>query len=508
MMRRFALVLVLCVLGAAGRLAVGAERDTVVLESPGNPLVSFRFVFYVGSSQDPPGKEGLAALTAKMLSQGGTEEMSMREVMEFLYPMAARVSAQPDKEVTTFIGRAHRDHLEKFYSVFRDRLQKPRFDPEDFERNKDELLNFLQKSLRSSDDEELGKHSLEWVMYDGHPYQHPVEGTVQGVESITLDDVKAFYGARYTFDNLQIGLAGDFPEGFPERVGEDFKKALPKGDAGSRALPAEVEDFQLRRGEGLAVTIVDRPAADATAISLGFPIDVTRADDDFYPLLVASIYLGDHRSFNGVLMNELRGKRGLNYGDYSYVENFIQDGGSTFPVPNVPRRQQHFSIWIRPVAASNALFSLRGAIFYLRRLVEDGMSVEDFEAMREYVLSYSNLWVQNLDRRLGYQLDSSFYQTEFYIDEIDQRLEVMTVEDVNRVVKKYLDRWDFTVAIVAANAEELAEAIESNAKSPITYQTPQTEEEVLVEDELIEVFELPIESVRVVPVNEMFESVK
>ena len=273
------------------------------------------------------------------------------------------------------------------------------------------------------------------------------------------------------------------------------------------ALPDDFEDFELRRGKGLEVTIVDRPAADATAISLGFPIDVTRADDDFYPLLVAGIYLGDHRSFNGVLMNELRGKRGLNYGDYSYVENFIQDGGSTFPVPNVPRRQQHFSIWIRPVAAPNAQFALRGALFYLRRLVEDGMSVEDFEAMREYVLSYSNLWVQNLDRRLGYQLDSSFYQTEFYIDEIDKRLEAMKVEDVNRAVKKYLDRWDFTVAIVAANAEELASAIESNAKSPIAYQTPQTEEEVLAEDELIEVFELPIESVSIVPVADMFEKV-
>ncbi len=499
MVRGLAVLLVLCVFGFAARMAVGAERDTVVLKSPGNPLVSFRFVFHVGSSQDPPGKEGLAALTAKMLSQGGTEEMSMREVMEFLYPMAARVSAQTDKEVTTFIGRSHRDHLEAFYSVFRDRLQKPRFDPEDFERNKDEILNFLQKSLRSSDDEELGKHALEWVMYDGHPYRHPVEGTVQGVESIALDDVKAFYRARYTFDNLQIGLAGDLPEGFPERVREDFKKALPKGGAGAVTLP------EVARGQGLEVTIVDRPAADATAISLGFPIDVTRADDDFYPLLVAATYLGDHRSFNGVLMNELRGKRGLNYGDYAYVENFIQDGGSTFPVPNVPRRQQHFSIWIRPVAAPNALFALRGAIFYFRRLVEDGMSVEDFEAIREYVLSYSNLWVQNLDRRLGYQLDSSFYQTEFYIDEIDKRLEAMTVEDVNRVVKQYLDRWDFTVAIVAANAAELAEAIESNAKSPIAYQTPQTEEEVLAEDELIEVLELPIESVVVVPVDEMFE---
>jgi zinc protease len=125
--------------------------------------------------------------------------------------------------------------------------------------------------------------------------------------------------------------------------------------------------------------------------------------------------------------------------------------------------------------------------------------------MKEYVISYSKLWVQNLDRRLGYQLDSSFYQTEFFIDEIEKRLEAMSVDDVNRAVKKHLDRWDFTVAIVAANAAELAAAIESGAKSPITYQTPQTDEAALAEDELIEAFELPIESVSIVPVDELFE---
>jgi len=58
---------------------------------------------------------------------------------------------------------------------------------------------------------------------------------------------------------------------------------------------------------------------------------------------------------------------------------------------------------------------------------------------------------------------------------------------------------------VAANAEELAGAIESGAKSPITYQTPQTSKDVLAEDELIEAFELPIESVSIVPVDELFQ---
>ena len=482
-----------------GYLTVGTDRSTVVLDSPGNPFVVFRLVFHVGSSQDPSGKEGLAALTGLMLSQGGTENMSLTEVIEVLYPMASRVEVQADKEVTTFIGRTHRDHLEDFYAVLRDRIQQPRFDAADFERNKKALLNFVETSIRSADEEELGKHSLEWLLYDSHPYRHPVQGTAEGLRAITIEDVKTFYKERYTFSNLKIGLAGDFPDGFAERVRDDFGQLLPKGEVQTKPLP------EVPTRDKIDVLVVEKSTADSTAISLGFPLGITRADDDFYPLLLANIYLGDHRSFNGVLMNELRGKRGLNYGNYSYIENFIQEGGSTFPLPNIPRRQQFFSIWIRPVAPENAHFALRGAIFYLRRLVEQGMTEKEFEAMKEYVLSHSKLWVQSLDRRLGYHLDSSYYQVPFYIDEIERRLGVMSFEDVNDAVKKHLDRWDFRVAMVAAEATSLAKAVESNTRSPVTYQTEGTSENVLAEDVKIEVLELPIGSLRIVPVGEIFE---
>jgi zinc protease len=413
--------------------------------------------------------------------------------------MAAEFSSQPDKEVTTFVGRAHRNHLEPYYSVFRDRLQKPRFDPDDFERNKSELLNYLTKSLPSSDDEDLGKKSLERALYAGHPYAHPVQGTVAGIQSLTLDDVKAFYREHYTIENLQIGIAGDLPAGFAERVVEDFQKSLPSRKSSPPPLPA------VAAARGIDVTIVQKPTAESTAVSLGVPLAITRADADFYPLLVANTFLGDHRTFNGVLMNELRAKRGLNYGDYSYIEAFLQEGGSTFPVPNVPRRQQLFSIWIRPVAPENAHFALRGAIYYLRRLIDRGITAEEFEAMREYLRSYSKLWVQSLDRRLGYQLDSRFYGTGFYIDEIETRLATMTVEDVNRAVKKHLDRWDLRVSMVAANADELASSLRENRRSPVTYQTSGASDEVLAEDREIESLSLPIESITVLPVAEIFQ---
>src|SRR5262249_13225389 len=153
---------------------------------------------------------------------------------------------------------------------------------------------------------------------------------------------------------LVLGLAGGYPASLPQAMREEFR-VLPATGAPRKALPPPPPI------EGLEVTMVEKPSPTA-AISIGAPLDVTRADRDFSALLVANSWLGEHRTFNGRLMNVMRAARGLNYGDYSYVETFIQEGGSTFPLTNIPRRQQTFSIWIRPVMRANAAFALRQAM--------------------------------------------------------------------------------------------------------------------------------------------------
>lgn len=475
------------------------EIATSLLPAPSSPLVVFRIQFRTGAIDDPAGKGGLNALTAFTIGEGGTGEMTFREVTDRLYPMAGSIQAQPDIEVTTFIGTVHRDHLKAFYDLFTGVLLKPRFDPSDFTRHRDNLLALIETNLRGADDETLGKESLQGLLYRDHPYGHPGAGTVQGLKSITLEDVKACYRARYTRGNVVLGVAGRYPDGMIESLKEDFS-ALPAGAPERKALSAP------RALQGMEVLLVEKPAP-ATAISIGFPISVTRADRDFYALMVANSYLGEHRTFNGRLMNRMRGERGLNYGDYSYIENFIQEGGSTFPLPGVPRRQQYFSIWIRPVVPHNALFALRQAMRELRRLVEVGLTEEEFEQTRKYVLNYSRLWTQDLGRRLGYRMDSEFYGTEFFIDRIQQALPRLKVEDVNAAVKRHLSASGVAVAIVTDRAGEVKEALLSGKPTPITYQTPTTKEDLLKEDKEIEAFPLPVnkERIRVVPVKEMFE---
>ena len=232
---------------------------------------------------------------------------------------------------------------------------------------------------------------------------------------------------------VQLGLAGGFDEATPGLVGRPASASLPPSRLDIPPLPAP------RMPRGLEVTIVEKPA-DATAISMGFPIDVTRRDDDFYALAVANSYLGEHRTFNGKLMQDLRGKRGLNYGDYSYIEDFIQDGPSTFPIPNNPRRQAYFSIWIRPGAARQVgLCSAGGALGAgpARRATECPRKIS--RPTRTFLLNYSKLWVQTLSRRLGYAIDGEFYGRKDLVTELADRLPKLTVDQVNAAIRKHLE---------------------------------------------------------------------
>jgi zinc protease len=243
---------------------------------------------------------------------------------------------------------------------------------------------------------------------------------------------------------------------------------------------------------------------------MGFPLNVTRKDKDFYALLVMNSYFGEHRTFNGVLMNRLRGDRGLNYGDYSYIEKFVggTGSGSRFPDLNTPLRQQSFTIWLRPMQPENTHFAVRGALYELQKFVEKGLTKEEFEQTRKFIVNYSKLWAQTLNRRLGYQMDSEFFGTEYYIGRIEKELGNLTVEDVNAAIRKYMTATNIKIAVVVdeGKGKPFMDALTANARSPITYSSP-VSDAIKSQDTSIEVFPLSINGgkSKVVNAKELFE---
>lgn len=493
----WSLIMILALSQFPGAARAGLVRK-VLLPSPGSSLVALRVLVETGAAYDPEGKQGLASLTATTIAEGGTRELTYSQVIEALYPTAATISVTVDKEVTVFSGTVHRDKLAEFYGILVDVLCAPRFDPEDFERERENHINYLTKVLAGNDDESLGKELLGLLLYEGHPYGHVNQGTVKGLSSLVLEDLVDFHGKYFTRDRIVVGIAGGYPQELISWVDRDFG-SLPQGKAERLSIEAP-DPF-----EGVQVLICEKPCR-ATAISIGFPIEIDRGDPDFYPLLVANSYLGEHRTFNGVLMKKIRGERGLNYGDYSYIEHFVQDGGSTFALPNLMRSTQYASIWIRPLAHEHAHFALRAALRELDRLTCGDVDGQALEATKSFLTNYSKLWVQTLTRRIGYKMDSAFYGIDDYILEIQKRVPALTLDKVIGASMKYLGKGRLKIAIVTEDAAALREKLLSQAASPITYEGKTLPPEVLAEDADIATYTLRIapENVHIVKADQLF----
>jgi zinc protease len=477
--------------------AASAVSAPVVMQKSPLPQLMIKLLFATGSSHDPAGKEGLAALAAGTLTRGGSAEKSIDEIDRILFPMAGVFRAQTDKEMTVFTLSTHKDNWKSFFDTVLPQILEPGFREDDFRRNRDNQKNALLQDLRTNNEEELGKERLQGNIFAGTSYSHPVLGTAAGIDAITLDDVKAFVANRYSQKNLTIGFSGDVP---PE-VETFLKTALAKLSAGTAAT---TEKAKGKMPSGLEVEIVQKETR-ATAISFGLPIEVNRAHPDFAALSVARSWLGEHRSSGSYLYQRIREIRGMNYGDYAYIEAFPRGMYQFFPDANTGRRSQIFEVWIRPVVPQNAHMALRIALFELGNLIEKGIPQEDFETTRGYLMKNVFLLTATQNHQLGYELDSKWYGIPEYTKYMREKLGKLTRDDVNAAIKKHLSAKNLSIVMITKDAEGLKKSLLSDEFSPITYDADKPAE-LLAEDKVIGALKLEIkpENVKITPVDEVF----
>lgn len=478
--------------------AMEVPEIATVLQQNASPLVNFRILFNAGPASDPTGQEGLAQLTAAMVTGGGSKSMKYTDIQTALYPMAAGFNHQVDKEMTVFSGTTHKDNLSTYYEIVSQQLLNPAWDDADFRRVKTNLINSIKVNLRDSNDEELGKEVLYEMIYQGHPYGHLNLGHIGSLENLTVDDLKRFHKKNYTRENLVLGLAGDFSDDFLAKVKRDLA-GLPTGAKVAVELPNP------QPIAGLAAQIIEKETR-STAVSFGFPIEVNRSHPDFAALWLARSYLGEHRSTNSHLFQRIREVRGMNYGDYAYIEYFPRGMSQFHPDANLGRRQQIFQVWIRPVeTVENAHFATRVAMFELNKLVEKGISKEDFEATRNYLVKFINILTRTQDKQLGYALDSKYYGIGEFTEIMARNLEDLKVEDVNRAIKKHLQDKNVKFVFITKDAQDLRERLINNTTSAMVYQSEKSAE-LLNEDKIIQDYKLDFKADKVMirPVEDVF----
>jgi zinc protease len=431
------------------------------------PVVALRFAFRTGSVDDPTGKEGLTALTLRLMTEGGTKTYSSAQLLDALYPLAAELDSSVDKELSVVEGRVHKEKLDAFLKIFSEALVEPRFDPHEFDRLKTSALNDIKTHLRSENDELLGKVALDSLLYAGHPYGHYTLGTVAGLNAITIEDVRAQWKRVFTQDRLILGAAGAVDAKL-EKALKALAAKLPEKGADPVFLPPAPGPH--------GKTLIIKKETASTAESFGFTYDLRRGDPDFFAVWLGTSYLGEHRQSHGVLFNELREKRGLNYGDYAYAEHFEQEGWSSISRVNIPRSTQDFSIWIRPVEPNNAIFATRGALFFLDKLLHEPIADDKLKTASGFLVGYTRSWEETDSRRLGWAIDDRLYGTPGLLDQYRAALGKLTPADVQAALAKHIAIDAFNFVYVTKDAEGLAAKLKSRELSPITYASPKAEE--------------------------------
>jgi len=270
------------------------------------PLVEFHLIVGAGAAQDPPGKEGLAALTAGTLVRG-TGKLSADELASAIESLGGRIAATPGTDGTIISA----EFLSKDYAAGLDLLRQVLLDPafarDEVRRERDERAAGIVAALE--DTSSVAEKCFAGFLYGAHPYGRPVEGRSTTVPKLGRGDVADFYQRWYRPNDTILVLVGDVAA---SDALASLREALgawrPRPDAiATRAAPPA--PLTARR-----VLLVDKPDATQTQIRLG-NIAIARNNPDYIPATVANTILGG--GFTSRLIEELRVKRSLTYSAWS-----------------------------------------------------------------------------------------------------------------------------------------------------------------------------------------------
>ncbi len=384
-----------------------------LLREPTIPFVSLRFLFAdAGAARDPAGRAGLAHMAAGLLDEGAGphDSATFRRLLE---DNAIRLAFDADRD--TFGGRLETLHetRELAFELLRLALLEPRFDEEPVARIRAQILAGLRR--RENDPQVRAGRAWFRTAFPDHPYGRPTRGTPETVAAIDRDDLLGLVRRRFARANLHIGVAGDIePEELARLLERTFGDLPAEPAAGGIADAAPVEGG----------VVVERLPVPQSVVVFGHA-GIDRHDPDFYAAYVANYILGGG-GFSSRLTEEIREKRGLVYGVYTYLLDLA-----------------HAPLWMGGLATSNANVgeALRLVEREARRMAEGEVTAREVEDAKTYLVGSFPLRFTSNDG-VARMLAGISYQRlgRDYLERRNALVEAVTLEDVRRVSARLFGR--------------------------------------------------------------------
>jgi zinc protease len=390
------------------------------------PLISYSLVIRGGHMLDSPDKPGVARFTAQMLNEG-TSIKTPEELEEAIQLLGASINIRGSEENITVSVTTLSRNFEKTLDIVREMLLEPRWDEEQFNINKTRTINNLKRNL--ADPNYLADRNLNRLMIgDDNILSTDVNGTEEGVEKITIDDLKAFYEKYISPSVTNLLIVGDIDQ---NRVENAIKSLNEKWLAKEVVIP-ELRFSPLP--EKASLSFVDVPGAKQSVINIGC-IALPRNHPDYYKAEVANYMLGG--GVSAKLFMVLREEKGYTYGAYSGFEG----------------RNCYGTFTANAAVRSDATFE---SVRLFKEIMEDyrkGVSEETVSFTKGSMLKANALRFETYYALLNMLNEISFYGLpQDYIKREEAYLKNLTVDSLNQTVQKYInpDRMYYVVVGDAA----------------------------------------------------------
>jgi len=382
-----------------------------LVEDNSVPLVSMRFSFKGGTSQDPGGKEGIANLMTGLFDEGAGD-LDSDSFQERIDNLGGEMSFTASPDSVSGSIRMLAENRNAVSDLLALAVNKPRFDQDAVDRIRQQVVASLEASQRNPST--IASRKFSEVLYGNHPYGRPDEGTVKSLQSISREDLATFHRKNFARDRLTVGVVGSINA---KDLGEMLDKVF--GDLPANAELVPVPDAKLALGTTTSLSF-DMPQ---TSISFVYPA-IPRKDPEFFAAYLMNHILGG--GFTSRLYAEVREKRGLAYSVSSSMA--LRDHVSALTI----------STATRPEKAQESLKIIREQV---SAMANDGPTEAELEAAKSYLKgSYA---VNNLDSSVSIAdtlvgLQEAGLDRE-YIDKRAELIDAVTLDQVKAIAKKLLE---------------------------------------------------------------------
>ncbi|MBL8579429.1 MAG: insulinase family protein [Mesorhizobium sp.] len=391
------------------------------------PIVTVRFSFQGGNTQDPPGKEGMSELISGLFDEGAGE-FDSDTFQTKLDEAGAEMRFGAGRDTIYGSMRMLADRRDEALDLLKLAVAQPRFDDAPIDRIRAQIVAGIVANAR--DPETAAQEKWQQALYGDHPYARPDDGTEETLATISANDLRAYHKAIFAKDTLKVSVVGAIDAETLKQKLDDLFGALPE-KADLRPVPM----VDIKLGQEVRVDY-DLPQ---TSLQLAFP-GVARASPDFFPAYVMNEILGGGGTFSSRLFDEVREKRGLAYGVSSgLVTNKYSSG-----------------LVIRTATRSDRAPETLGVIRdVVRRMAEEGPTEKELAATKKYIIgSYA---LNNLDTSGAIAATLLSLQQEGlgidYMQRRDALINAVTLEQVRDVARRLLTA-DPAILVIGPPFEE------------------------------------------------------